>query len=104
MKGTDFDFRGLELSKNEIICRCPFEGLINIISKKWTLLVIGVLENKGKVRYSRIEEELKGIRPKTLTVVLRELEKAEIVKRMVFPEVPSRVEYSQSEVKNSVLQ
>ena len=47
-----------------------------------------------KARYSRIEEELKGIRPKTLTSVLRELEKAEIIKRKVFPEVPPRVEYS----------
>jgi len=70
MESDNFDFSGLRFSKNEIICMCPFEGLIDIISKKWALLVIGVLGNKGKARYARIEEELKGIRPKALTSVL----------------------------------
>lgn len=94
MKSDDFDFSGLGLSKNEVICMCPFEGILDIISKKWALLVIGVLGNKGTSRYSRIEEELKGIRPKALTTILRDLEKTGIVKRKVFPEVPPRVEYS----------
>jgi len=94
MENDDFDFSGLGFSKNEIICMCPFDGLIDIISKKWTLLVIGVLGNKGKTRYARIEEELKGIRPKALTGVLRDLEKAGIVKRKAYAEVPPRVEYN----------
>lgn len=94
MESDNFDFNGLEFSKNEIICMCPFEGLIDIISKKWALLVIGVLGNKGKARYARIEEELKGIRPKALTGVLRELEKAGIVKRKAYAEIPPRVEYN----------
>ena len=94
MENDNFGFSGLGFSKNEIICMCPFEGLIDIISKKWTLLVIGVLGNKGKTRYARIEEELKGIRPKALTGVLRELEKAGVVKRKAYAEIPPRVEYN----------
>ncbi len=94
MENDNFGFSGLEFSKNEIICMCPFEGLIDIISKKWALLVIGVLGNKGKTRYARIEEELKGIRPKALTGVLRELEKAGVVKRKAYAEIPPRVEYN----------
>ena len=94
MENDNFDFSGMEFSKNEIICMCPFEGLIDIISKKWALLVIGVLGNKGKTRYARIEEELKGIRPKALTGVLRELEKAGVVKRKAYAEIPPRVEYN----------
>ena len=94
MESNNFDFNGLEFSKNEVICMCPFEGLIDIISKKWALLVIGVLGNKGKTRYARIEEELKGIRPKALTSVLRELEKAGVVKRKAYAEIPPRVEYN----------
>ena len=94
MESNGIDFSGLEFSKHEIICMCPFEGTIDIISKKWTLLVIGVLGNKGTARYARIEEELKGIRPKALTGVLRDLEKVGIVKRKVYPEVPPRVEYT----------
>ena len=94
MGSDNFDFSGLEFSKNEVICMCPFEGLIDIISKKWALLVIGVLGNKGKTRYARIEEELKGIRPKALTGVLRELEKAGVVKRKAYAEIPPKVEYN----------
>lgn len=94
MESKDIDFTGLEVSKQEIICMCPFEGMIDIISKKWALLVIGVLGNKGKLRYSRIEEELRGIRPKTLTTILRELEKSGLIKRKVYAEIPPRVEYS----------
>ena len=94
MESDNFDFSGLEFSKNEVICMCPFEGLIDIISKKWALLVIGVLGNKGKTRYARIEEELKGIRPKALTGVPRELEKAGVVKRKAYAEIPPRVEYN----------
>jgi len=94
MERNDFDFSGLGFSKSEIICMCPFEGTIDIISKKWALLVIGVLGNKGTTRFARIEENLKGIRPKALTGVLRDLQKTGIVKRKAYPEVPPRVEYS----------
>lgn len=95
MVSGDFDFSGLQdTSKKEIVCMCPFEGTLDIISKKWALLVIGVLGNRGKARYARIAEELKGIRPKTLTSVLRDLEKIGLVKRKVFPETPPKVEYS----------
>jgi DNA-binding HxlR family transcriptional regulator len=37
---------------------------------------------------------MKGISPKTLSLRLRELEKNDIVKRKVYPEVPPKVEYS----------
>ena len=94
MENDDFGFNGIQVSKKEIICMCPFEGMLDIISKKWALLIIGVLGNRGKARYAKIEEDLKGIRPKALTSVLRDLEKIGIVKRKAYPEVPPRVEYS----------
>ena len=94
MESNGINYSGLEVSKHEIICMCPFEGTIDIITKKWALLVIGVLGNKGTTRYGMIEEELKGIRPKALTIVLRDLEKVGIVKRKAYPEVPPRVEYN----------
>lgn len=95
MESKDIDFSGMEDSKQEsITCICPLEGMIDIISKKWALLVINALGNKGKLRYARIAEELKGIRPKTLTAILRELETTGLIKREVYAEVPPRVEYS----------
>ena len=75
-------------------CFCPIEGIINIISKKWALLIIGTISNNGKLRFNQILKELVGISPKTLADRLKELEDAELVNRDAFPEIPPRVEYS----------
>ena len=83
--------------ESEEECLCPLEGIIEVISKKWALLVIAVIGNRGKIRFSEIMKELPGISPKTLTERLRELEAAGLVKRKIYPEVPPRVEYSLTE-------
>jgi len=76
------------------ICFCPVEGIINIISKKWALVVIGTISNHGKIRFNKILNNLIGISPKTLTDRLKELAGAGLVKREAYPEIPPRVEYS----------
>lgn len=83
--------------ESEILQRCPVQGVIDVISKKWSLLIIAILGNYGKLRYSSIMEELKSISPKTLTDTLKELEKANIIRREAFNEIPPRVEYSLTE-------
>ena len=45
---------------------------------------------------------LGDITTKTLTSQLRELEENQIIKRTVFPEVPPRVEYSLTEIGESI--
>ncbi len=59
---------------------------------KWTLLVIRDLA-EGRSRFCELERSLLGISPRTLSLRLRALEEAGIVKRQTFPEVPPRVEY-----------
>lgn len=92
---SNIDFSGMdEANEDEIMCTCPLEGTIDVISKKWSLLVINELGNKGTLRYSQISKSLKGIRPKTLTIILKELETNGIVKREAYPTVPLKVEYT----------
>ena len=92
--------------KNEI-CLCPVEGIINVISKKWALLIIGTIGNNKKIRFSRIMENLGNISPKTLSDRLKELKKAGLIEREVFAEIPPRVEYSLTqdgiEVRDSMI-
>ncbi|MFX1239407.1 MAG: winged helix-turn-helix transcriptional regulator [Promethearchaeota archaeon] len=76
------------------ICFCPVEGIINIISKKWALVIIGTISNLGRLRFNQILKNLIGISPKTLVDRLKELEEAGLVKREAFPEIPPRVEYT----------
>jgi DNA-binding HxlR family transcriptional regulator len=75
-------------------CYCPLEGIIDVISKKWALLIINVIGNYGSLRFNRLLEELNGISPKTLADTLKQLQNEQLLKRESFAEIPPRVEYS----------
>jgi DNA-binding HxlR family transcriptional regulator len=75
-------------------CICPLKGVIDLISKKWALLIINALGNCGKLRFNQIMETLEGISPKTLSDTLKELQNEQLIKRESFAEIPPRVEYS----------
>jgi len=81
-------------SKPDHLCLCPLEGVIDTIGKKWTLLVVNAIGNHGRLRFSRMMEELKGISPTTLSDTLQELQREELIMRESFAEIPPRVEYS----------
>jgi len=78
----------------DIICLCPIEGIIDIIGKKWALLIIATIGNNKKLRFNKIMENLGKISPKALADKLKELEKAGLIKKEIFAEIPPRVEYS----------
>ena len=71
---------------------CPVCNTAEIISGKWTLLVIRDLA-EGCSRFCELERSLEGISPRTLSLRLRALEAEGIVERRTYPEVPPRVEY-----------
>jgi DNA-binding HxlR family transcriptional regulator len=71
---------------------CPVSCCAEIISGKWTLLVIRDL-TEGERRFCELERSLEGISPRTLSLRLRALEDSGVVARKTYPEVPPRVEY-----------
>ena len=75
---------------------CPVARTAEIISGKWTLLIIRDLSS-GVKRFKQLERSLHGISPKTLSERLRSLEEGGIIFRRTFAEVPPRVEYSLTE-------
>lgn len=72
---------------------CAVELALATISGKWKLRIYDVLRKGETVRYCLINNKLKDISEKTLTAQLREMEQDGIITRMVYPEVPPRVEY-----------
>jgi DNA-binding HxlR family transcriptional regulator len=72
---------------------CPVGCCAEIISGKWTLLLIRDLA-EGSQRFCELERSLRGISPRTLSLRLRALEENGIVERRTYPEVPPRVEYA----------
>lgn len=82
---------------SKLIDTCPIQGVIDIVSKKWALLIVAVLGNTSKMRYNDIMKELRGISPKTLADTLKDLQDARIISRKAFNEIPPRVEYALTE-------
>ncbi len=76
---------------------CPLQGVINIISKKWSLLVINEIGNHKNIRFNELRRELKGITAKSLTNTLGELQTNGLINKKNFNEKLPRTEYSLTE-------
>ena len=63
---------------------CPVCACAEIISGKWTLLVIRDLAD-GNRRFCELERSLDGISPRTLSLRLRALEECGVVERHTWP-------------------
>jgi DNA-binding HxlR family transcriptional regulator len=75
---------------------CPrFEKGMQILSKRWTGLIVNQLLN-GPQRFCNIESAF-PISGRILSERLKDLEIEGIVKRDVYPETPVRIEYSLTE-------
>ena len=90
-----------EIMSGEI--NCEKELTLSIISGKWKIIIIYYLETEGVLRFSEIKRLLPKITHKVLTTQIRELEEDGIVHRKVFPEVPSKVEYSLTTLGESLI-
>lgn len=75
---------------------CPVEYTAVLIANKWKIIILRELLT-GTKRYNELTRSVVGISSKVLTENLRDLEKDGIINRVVYPEVPPKVEYSLTE-------
>lgn len=87
----------IKLERGNPSDKCPIEAAIDIIGSKWTFLIIRDLLIDGTIRFGDLLRSLEGISPKTLSLRLRELEKFGLVNRIVYPQIPPKVEYELTE-------
>ncbi len=73
---------------------CGLEKTLKVIGAKWTILILKELCVEKQKRFGQILNSLPGISPRTLSLRLDQLERAGVIKRQAFAEVPLRVEYS----------
>lgn len=88
-------------NNNEVIEACPVATTVNLIGNKWKLLIMRNLLQRPW-RFNELQKSLDGISQKVLTDSLRTMEKDGIIIRTVYAEVPPRVEYSLSEIGESM--
>jgi DNA-binding HxlR family transcriptional regulator len=81
---------------------CPTRMVLDRIADKWTVLVVGALEDKTK-RFGELRREIGGVSQKMLTQTLRGLEMDGIITRRVYASVPPKVEYSLTELGRSLI-
>ncbi len=72
---------------------CPLELAMDIVGGRWKSIIIFYLR-KGAKRSGELQRMMPSITNKMFTQSLRELERAGLIKRVVFPVVPPHVEYS----------
>ncbi len=77
----------------EEACLCPVGGVTEVLSKRWAVPLVATLGSFGRLRFKEIQAKLPRISPSILATRLRELERAGVVKRKTFAEVPPKVEY-----------
>lgn len=94
MKESDYAFH-VEMEP------CPVETTLKLISNKWKVLILRELLT-GTKRFNELRNGIDGISQKVLTQNLRSMEDDGILTRIVFPEVPPRVEYSLSDLGNTL--
>ena len=83
--------------KKEELPDCPVATTVQLIGNKWKLLILRNLLVRPW-RFNDLQKSLEGISQKVLTESLRSMESDGIVIRTVYAEVPPRVEYSLSEL------
>ena len=81
---------------------CPVEATLDLIGGKYKALILWHLSS-GKLRFSELKKVIKNATPKMLTQQLRELEAQALIHREVFPVIPPKVEYSLTELGQSLM-
>ncbi|HEV3153271.1 MAG TPA: helix-turn-helix domain-containing protein [Candidatus Baltobacteraceae bacterium] len=72
---------------------CPrYHRAVELIGRRWTGAIVRTLLG-GPRRFNELLSAVPGISDRLLTERLRELERAKIVRREVYPESPVRVVY-----------
>ncbi|MEY2333887.1 winged helix-turn-helix transcriptional regulator [Acidithiobacillus ferrianus] len=72
---------------------CAVDITLKAIGGRWKVLILQELF-KGTRRFSQLHRGIPGITQKMLTQQLREMEKHCIISRLVYAEIPPKVEYS----------
>jgi DNA-binding HxlR family transcriptional regulator len=75
---------------------------LELVADKWVVSIVHELM-AGKKRYNELRRGVPGISQRMLTLTLRNLERAGLVERTVYPVVPPKTEYALTRLGRSVI-
>lgn len=88
-------------NENALIQGCGMAYTLNMIGGRWKPSILWRLV-PGTLRYSQLRAILPNISERILVLQLRELEKDGLIERIVYREVPPKVEYALTELGHSM--
>lgn len=80
---------------------CPVETTLTLIGDKWKVLILRDLLT-GTKRFGELKKSIGNVSQKVLTAQLRAMEESGLLTRTVYAEVPPRVEYTLTELGESL--
>ena len=80
-------------SYEEIKVGCSMGGLLEMLTRPWTLHILWLLSRNGPMRFGALRRSVEGISARLLTVRLRTLEQRGFIERSVRPTNPPEVTY-----------
>ena len=81
---------------------CPVTHCINLIGGKWKPVIIHLIR-KDCNRFSMLQRAIPAISKQMLVNQLREMEDDGLLERIIYAEIPPRVEYKISEYGQTLL-
>jgi DNA-binding HxlR family transcriptional regulator len=77
----------------DVVSQCPIEEVMRLLSGRWPTLLVYYLKD-GTKRFSDLQRDNPTISHRMLTLELRKLEDAGVIRRTVHPGYPLRVDYA----------
>jgi DNA-binding HxlR family transcriptional regulator len=65
-----------------------------VLGRRWSLLILKNLCNKEAIRFNELKRSLSGISSTVLSERLLGLEREGLISKKIYPEIPTKVEYS----------
>lgn len=82
--------------------RCGIAYTLSLIGGRWKINILSYLLNEQRLRYSELRKRLTGISERMLISKLKELENDGLISRIVYQQVPPKVEYELTELGMSL--
>ncbi len=77
--------------------------MLEWLGNKWALVVLVKISENEPVRFNELYRNIPSVSEKVLSQVLKQLTVDGIIQRELFPDVPPRVEYSVTDMGNTLL-
>lgn len=76
--------------------------ILDTLGGKWKPIIISTLYYNGTMRFNALKRSIPNITQRMLTLHLKELEEHDIINRVVYSQIPPKVEYSLTEYGRTI--